>query len=124
MWWKTSIQGEESDDMKKNKPLFFTKHQLKRMSKRGMSKPIIQSVVEYGKWEKGDEPFSYKVEYKGIIVILYEQRVQYNVSTCKLNRANTLKAEKMAKELGMDFWKATHKIIKSIDFAEEIANIV
>ena len=110
--------------MKKNKPLFFTKHQLKRMAKRGMSKPIVQAVVENGKWGDGNEPFSYQIEYKGVIVILYEQKVQYNVSSCKLNREHTVKAEKMAKELGIDFWKAVHKIVKNIDFTEEIANIV
>ena len=39
--------------MKKNKPLFFTKHQLKRMAKRGMSKPIVQAVVTNGEWGDG-----------------------------------------------------------------------
>ncbi|QOV08380.1 hypothetical protein Kirov_181 [Bacillus phage Kirov] len=110
--------------MKKNKPLFFTKHQLKRMAKRGMSKSIVQAVVDNGKWGDGNAPFSHQIEYKGVIVILYEQKVQYNVSSCKLNREYTVKAEKMAKELGIDFWKAVHKIVKKINFTEEIANII
>lgn len=109
--------------MKKNKPLFFTKHQLKRMAKRGMSKSIVQAVVNNGEWGDGNAPFSHQIEYKGVIVILYEQKVQYNVSSCKLNRENTVRAEKMAKELGIDFWKAVHKIVKKINFTEEIANI-
>jgi len=107
-----------------NKPLFFTKHQLKRMAKRGLSKAIIQVVVENGKWENGNKPFSHLVEYKGIVVVLYSQRVQYNVASCKLNREYTIQAEELAKKLNVDFWKATHKIIRSIDLSEEIANII
>lgn len=107
----------------KDKPLFFTKHQLKRMAKRGISKSIIKSVVKFGEWRRGKNPFSYEVEYKGVIVILYEQKEQFNVSTCKLNRERTSKAEEIREELGIDFWKAIHKIVKDIDFNEEIANI-
>lgn len=107
--------------MKKNKPLFFTQHQLKRMAKRGMSKPIIQAVVDNGVWREGKNPFSYEIEYKGIIVILYEQNHQYNVSTCKLNRDYTLKAESLKEKLGIDFWKAVHKIVKTINLEEEFA---
>lgn len=107
----------------KNKPLFFTQHQLKRMAKRGMSKAIIQVVVNNGEWRKGKEPFSYEVEYKGIIVILYEQKVQYNVSSCKLNREKTIEAEKLQKDTSIDFWKAVHKIVKGIDFTTEFASI-
>lgn len=107
----------------KNKPLFFTQHQLKRMAKRGMSKAIIEVVVNNGRWEKGKEPFSYEVEYKGIIVILYEQKVQYNVSSCKLNREKTIEAEKLKRELNIDFWKSVHKVVKGIDFTEEFADI-
>jgi hypothetical protein len=93
------------------------------MAKRGMSKTIIQAVVNNGKWKEGKNPLSYEVEHKGIIVVLYEQRTQYNVSTCKLNREYTCKAEKLKERLGIDFWKATHKIVKSIDLSKEIANI-
>lgn len=96
------------------KPLFFTKHQLKRMAKRGMSKAIIQTVVDNGEWREGNRPLSFEVEYRGIVVILYEQNTQYNVSTCKLNRDYTIKAEKMKECSGIDFWKATHKIVKDI----------
>ncbi|AYP68140.1 hypothetical protein PQE75_gp008 [Bacillus phage vB_BcoS-136] len=110
--------------MTKDKPLFFTQHQLKRMAKRGMSKAVIQVVVNNGEWRKGKNPFSYEIEYKGIIVILYEQKVQYNVSTCKLNREYTCKAEKLKDKLGIDFWKAVHKIVKELDFSDEIENLV
>lgn len=109
--------------MQNKKPLFFTQHQLKRQAKRGMSKAIIQIVVDNGVWEKGKEPFSHEVEYKGIIVILYEQKNQYNVCTCKLNREYTCKAEQLKDKLGIDFWIAVHRIVKSIDFTEEFANI-
>lgn len=109
--------------MKKDKPLFYTQHQLKRQAKRGMSKAIIQIVVDNGKWEKGKEPFSYEVEYKGVIVILYEQKTQYNVCTCKLNREYTYKAEQLKDSLGIDFWKAVHCVVKEIDFTEDIASI-
>lgn len=107
----------------KEKPLFFTQHQLKRMAQRGMSKAITQAVVNNGKWERGKEPFSYEIEYKGIIVILYEQKVQYNVGTCKLNREYTCRAEQMQNELKIDFWKCVHKIVKTIDLSEEIARL-
>jgi hypothetical protein len=107
----------------KNKQLYFTDHQLKRMAKRGMSKAIIQIVVNNGEWREGKEPFSFEVEYKGIIVVVYEQRSQYNVCTCKLNREYTLKAEALRSKHGIDFWKAVHKIVKEIDFTSEIANI-
>lgn len=110
--------------MRKDKPLFFTNHQLKRMAKRGMSKAIIKAVVENGEWEKGKEPFSYEIKYKGIVVILYEQKVQYNVCTCKLDREHTIKAEKLKEELGIDFWKAIHKVVKDIDLEKEIADIL
>ncbi|UUV46838.1 hypothetical protein [Bacillus phage vB_BanS-Thrax4] len=106
-----------------HKPLFYTKHQLRRMAKRGMSKPIIEAVVANGVWEKGNEPFSHLLAYKGIIVVLYEQRVQFNVSSCKLDRKHTLKAEKIAKESNIDFWKAYHQVVRSIDLKVEIANI-
>lgn len=105
----------------KNKPLFYTDHQRKRMAQRGMSKSIIKAVVDNGEWRKGKESFSYEIEYKGIIVILYEQKTQYNVGTCKLNREYTCKAEQLKEELGIDFWKAVHKIVKTIDLSEEIA---
>lgn len=110
--------------MIKHKPLFYTQHQLKRMAKRGMSKAIVEIVVKYGDWREGKEPLSYEVEYKGVIIILYEQRTQYNVSSCKLNREYTCKAEQLKKQLGIDFWKAVHKIVKSIDFSEEFAEIL
>jgi hypothetical protein len=109
--------------MKKNKPLFFTQHQLKRMAKRGMSKSIIQAVFDNGEWREGKEPFSFEIEYKGIIVVVYEQKSQYNVCTCKLNRENTLRAEAIKQQKGIDFCKAYHKVVKGIDFTEEIANI-
>lgn len=110
--------------MKKDKPLFFTQHQLKRMAKRGMSKAIIQSVVDNGEWREGKNPLSYEVEYKGIIVVLYEQKIQYNVSTCKLNREYTCKAEALKDELGIDFWKAVHKVVKGINIdTSNFANI-
>lgn len=98
----------------KDKLLFFTQHQLKSMAKRGMSKAIIQDVVANGEWSNGNKPYSYEVEYKGIIVVLYEQKNQYNVCTCKLNREFTCKAETLQEELGIDFWKAVHKIVKEI----------
>lgn len=106
----------------KNKPLYFTQHQLKRMAKRGMSKSIIEIVTNNGEWKKGKEPFSYEIEYQGIIVILYEQKVQYNVSTCKLNRELTIQAEKLSTDFEIDFWKAVHKIVKKIDFSNGTAN--
>jgi hypothetical protein len=107
--------------MRKQKPLFFTKHQLERMAKRGMSKALIEAVVNNGEWSKGKDPYSFEINCRGIIVILYEQVVQYNVSSCKLDRANTIKAEKMMEEKGINFWKATHRVVKSIvekEFAE------
>lgn len=107
--------------MKKNKPLFFTQHQLGRMAKRGMSKRIINIVVDKGEWRDGKEPFSYEVEYKGLIVILYEQKTQYNVSTCKLNRKLTIEAERIQETQGLDFWKSVHKVVKKINFDQEIA---
>lgn len=109
--------------MTKDKPLFFTNHQLKRMAKRGISKVVIQTIVDNGAWERGKNPFSYEVEYKGIIVILYGQRCQYNVSTCKLNREYTCMAEKVKDELNIDFWKATHKIVKEI-VSKEFKNLI
>ncbi|AKQ08385.1 hypothetical protein PQE66_gp070 [Bacillus phage PBC2] len=109
--------------MKKNKPLFITKHQLKRMAKRGISKAIIQAVVEYGAWGEGNAPFSHIVEYKGVIVILYSQKSQYNVSSCKLNRKYTKKAEELSKNNKIDFWKACHQVVKSIDFKDDIKRI-
>jgi hypothetical protein len=110
--------------MKKDKPLFFTQHQLKRMAKRGMSKAIVQSVVAFGDWREGKEPFSFEIEYKGIIVVVYEQKTQYNVCTCKLNRELTEIAEQMKDQKGLDFWKAHHKVVKGIDFTEEVANLI
>ena len=89
-----------------------------------MSKAIIKIVVSNGEWREGKELLSYEIEYKGIIVILYEQRTQYNVSTCKLNREYTCKAEKLKEDSGIDFWKAVHKVVKSIDFSEDVANII
>jgi hypothetical protein len=109
--------------MKKDKPLFFTQHQLKSMAKRGMSKAIIQLVFDTGEWREGNKPFSFEVEYKGIIVVVYEQKSQYNVCTCKLNREYTLKAETLQQQKGIDFCKAYHRVVKGIDFTEEIANI-
>lgn len=109
--------------MKESKKLFFTVHQLKRMAKRGMSKSIIQVVVDNGEWREGNEPFSFEVEYKGIIVVVYEQRDQYNVCTCKLNREYTMKAELLKTQKDIDFWKAVHRIVKSINLTEEIENI-
>jgi hypothetical protein len=110
--------------MKKNKPLFFTDHQLKRMAKRGMSKSIVRVVLENGEWREGKEPFSFEIEYKGVIVVVYEQKTQYNVCTCKLNRELTSIAEQMKDQKGLDFWKAVHKVVKKIDFTEEIANLI
>lgn len=109
--------------MRKDKPLFFTVHQLKSMAKRGMSKAIIEAVIDNGEWREGNEPFSHEVEYKGIVVVVYEQKTQYNISTCKLNREHTNKAEKLKDELGIDFWQATHRVVKSIDLEKEIADI-
>lgn len=109
--------------MKLNKPLFYTQHQLKRMAKRGMSKNIVNVVLEYGEWREGNKPLSYEIEYKGFIVVLYEQKTQYNVSTCKLNREYTYKAEKLKEETGIDFWKAVHKTVKTIDLSDEFANM-
>lgn len=107
--------------MKKDKPLYYTKHQLGRMAKRGISKRIAELVVDFGQWRDGKEPYSYEIEYKGVIVVLYEQKTQYNVSSCKLNRALTKKAEELKSKSGIDFWKATHKIVKGINFEQEIA---
>lgn len=100
----------------KDKPIFFTKHQLKRMTQRGMSKKIIQTVVDNGRWSKGEARYSFEVEYKGVIVILYEQKTQYNLGTCKLNREYTEKAQMLKGELGIGFWQAVHKVVKGIDF--------
>lgn len=101
-----------------SKPLHFTQHQLKRMSKRGISKSIVEAVFEKGVWKDGNKPSSYEIEYKGIIIVVYENNSQYNVSTCKLNRDKTLEAEKLKDELGIDFFKAMHKVVKNIDFSE------
>jgi hypothetical protein len=109
--------------MRKNKPLFFTKHQLGRMAQRGMSKAIVNVVVKFGEWSKGKEPYSFQIEYNGVIVVLYEQRVQYNVSSCKLNRLLTMKAEKIKEQKGITFYKAMHRVVKSIDFSQELAEI-
>ncbi|MER2007453.1 MAG: hypothetical protein ABS939_08365 [Psychrobacillus sp.] len=109
--------------MRKNKPLFYTLHQLKRMAKRGMSKSIVEIIVKHGEWREAKEPLSYEIEYKGLIVILYEQKTQYNVSTCKLNRAKTIEAENLQKQLGIDFWKCVHRIVKNIDLTEEFEEI-
>ena len=109
--------------MNKGKKLFFTQHQLQRMAKRGMSKAIIEAVVNNGEWREGKEAFSHEVEYKGIIVVLYEQKSQYNVSTCKLNRESTYRAENLKEELNIDFWRAVHKVVKNIDLSEEIARL-
>lgn len=98
----------------KNKPLFFTEHQLKRMAKRGMSKEVVTTVVNNGEWTEGNQPLSFKIEYKGVIVIMYEQKTQYNVSSCKLNREYTHKAEQLQREKGISFWKAYHRILKSL----------
>lgn len=102
--------------MKKNKPLYFTNHQIKRMAQRGITKAIVQSVVDNGKWIKGEEPYSFEIEYNGVIVVLYEQKTQYNVSTCKLNRKNTEKAERIKEETNTSFWKAVHKVVKELNF--------
>ena len=102
--------------MQNQKPLHFTHHQLKRMSKRGISKNIVKEVFENGEWRDGNKPLSYEVEYKGIVIVLYEEDNRYNVSTCKLNREKTLEAEKMKDEMGLDFFKAMHKVVKSINF--------
>lgn len=104
--------------MNKDLSLFFTQHQLKRMAKRGMSKLIIEAVVINGEWRNGNKPYSHEVEYKGVVVVLYEQKYQYNVTTCKLNRELTYVAEKMHDNLGIDFWKAVHRIVKGIDFSD------
>lgn len=109
--------------MRKDKPLFYTNHQLQRMAKRGMSKAIIKAVVDNGEWEKGKEPFSYEIEYKGIIVVLYSQKAQYNVCTCKLNREKTKEAEEIKFKHGIDFWKAYHIVVKSIDLNKEIDSL-
>ncbi|PGO60630.1 hypothetical protein [Priestia megaterium] len=106
--------------MKKDKVLFFTDHQLKRMSKRGINKLIINTVVKSGKWRKAKKIRSYEVEYKGVIVILYEQKYQYNVATCKLNRENTIKAQELKEELGINFWEATQRVVKSINFCKDV----
>jgi|SRR5690606_2114956 len=106
--------------MRKNKPLFITQHQLKRMAKRGISKAILYAVIDNGTWREGKNPLSYEIEYKGVVVVLYEQKTQYNVATCKLNREYTIKAECLSEKMGIDFWKATHKVVKSIDFSKEI----
>jgi hypothetical protein len=110
--------------MMKDKPLFFTEHQLKRMAKRGMSKAIVKVVLVNGEWREGNEPFSFEIEYKGIIVVVYEQKTQYNICTCKLNREYTCIAEEMKDQKGIDFWKAVHKVVKGIDLTEEIANLI
>ncbi|UGO51363.1 hypothetical protein PQE72_gp080 [Bacillus phage vB_BanS_Skywalker] len=122
MWWRSTRFRKEGCCIM-TKPLFYTKHQLRRMAKRGMSKPIIEAVVQNGVWEKGNQPFSHLLEYKGIIVVLYEQRTQFNVSSCKLDRRHTILAEQIAKESNIDFWKAYHQVVRSIDLKVEIANI-
>ena len=109
---------------RKDKPLTFTSHQLKRMSKRGISKLIVEIVVGHGDWRRGKNPFSFQVDYKGIVIILYEDPHQYFVSTCKLNREYTLKAEKISRDQEIDYWKAVHRIIKRIDFTDEVSQIL
>lgn len=109
--------------MRKDKPLFITKHQLKRMSQRGISKIILYTVLNNGEWKSGKNPLSFEVEYKGVIVVLYSQKTQYNLATCKLNRELTCEAEKIKQEKNISFWKALHYVVKSIDFSKEIKNI-
>jgi hypothetical protein len=104
----------------KKKPCHYTKHQLKRMSMRGISKNIVNAVLAYGEWRDGSSRFSYEVEYKGVVVVLYEQKEQYNISSCKLNRKLTQEAERIHKEHKIDFLKAVHRVIKNIDFSKEI----
>lgn len=106
--------------MKKRKPLFITKHQLKRMAQRGISKLIVDIVISNGEWREGKSPLSYEIEYKGVIVVLYEQKTQYNLATCKLSRENTCRAEEMSKLQNISFYKSLHKVVKSIDFSNEI----
>ncbi|MFQ3543528.1 DUF4258 domain-containing protein [Halobacillus rhizosphaerae] len=104
-----------------NKKLYFSKHILKRMAKRGMSKAIIEAVIDNGVRSQGKHPYSLEIEYKGIIVVLYVQKNQLNVSTCKLDRPHTLKAEYLQEKLDIDFWKAVHLVVKEIDLSKEIA---
>lgn len=109
--------------MRKNKPLFITQHQLKRMAQRGISKMIVYAVLNNGEWNEGKNPLSFEVEYKGIVVIVYSQKTQYNLATCKLNRKLTCMAEELKVNRGIDFWKAVHIIVKSIDFSKEIEEL-
>lgn len=99
-----------------NKAINFTEHQLNRMAKRGISKDIVFKVLKSGEWSKGKNPSSFEVIYKGIIVVLYAHSESFNVVTCKLDRENTIKAEKLMESLQIDFFKACHKVIKSIEF--------
>lgn len=99
-----------------NKPIYFTNHQLQRMANRGISKRIVNEVITNGIWKKGKKPSSFQVEYKGVIVILYEEDDAYKVTTCKLNREKTLEAEKLKEQLDIDFFKAVHKVVKSLGF--------
>lgn len=106
--------------MLKEKTLYYSQHVLQSMTRRGISKNIIEVVVRNGYWSRGKKEYSFEVEYKGVIVILYEQKNQYNVGTCKLNRENTIKVEQIKEDRGISFWKAIHTVVKGIDFSEEI----
>ena len=102
----------------KNKKIFYTEHQLKSMAKRGISKTIVETVINKGVWESGKNAFSHQIEYRGIVVVLYEQKTQYNVVTCMTNRDNTKKAEELKERLNISFWKAVHMIVKEINFED------
>lgn len=106
--------------MRKNKQLHFTDHVLKRMSQRGISKTLVYTVIQNGYWSKGRNTSSFKVEHKGVVIILYEQKHRYDISSCRLNREYTLLAEKIKKRDGISFWESLHLIMKSLE--EEILN--
>ncbi|MGV4321169.1 DUF4258 domain-containing protein [Bacillus mojavensis] len=106
--------------MRKNKQLHFTDHVLKRMSQRGISKNLVYAVIRNGYWSRGYNASSFKVEHKGVVVILYEQKHRYDISSCRLNREYTLLAEKMKQQNGISFWESLHLIMK--DLEKEILN--
>lgn len=108
--------GVECVKYNPDKSIVYSSHQLIRMAQRGISKDLVHCVLSKGEWTRGKSPFSFQVTYKGLIVVVYENKKEYNVSTCKLDRKLTLKAEGLKKYQNYTFLSAIKEIVKRIDF--------
>lgn len=97
----------------KGNRILYGEHQLLRMSQRGISKSIVNSVLQNGIWQKTNKHLCYEVEYKGVVLIVYKGRFEVEIITCKLNRELTIKAEE-SEHLG--FNNAVKDIVKKISF--------